>query len=227
MIVNVRGALGTQIFEYANGLVQADKRNTNISSVYINTGGNVVDTVKVDWLSQVFKLPCPVQIVSSKSKQDVWRNISYFKDLSTNGKTLQQIKLKHKVKKNNYKILHVRGKDRKVASLNDYIQLAKTIGPTVKFIGDDELFINDIQQATGLGENISRNAIEDWYACIGADEIYFAFTNFTLSAMLFDPAKKISMLSEQSSNGEAKIKSQVYDCVQILFDNYFTNANWL
>lgn len=227
MIVNVRGALGTQIFEYANGLIQANKRNTNISSVHINTGGNVVDTVKVDWLSQVFNIPYPVQTVSSKSKQDVWRNRSYFEDLCTNSKVLQQITLKHKVKKNNYKILHVRGKDRKVASLSDYVQLAKNIGPTVKYIGDDNSFIDSIQQATGIGENVSRNAIEDWYTCVGADEIYCAFTNFTLSAMLFDPDKKICMLREQSSNGEAKINSQVYNCVQVLFGNYFTNANWM
>ncbi len=227
MIINVRGALGTQIFEYVSGLVQANKRNTNISSININTGGNVVETVKIDWLSQVFNLPCPIHTVSSKSKQDVWRHVSYFEDMCTNKEIVQQIKLKHQIKKNNYKILHVRGKDRKVANLYDYVRLAKSIGPTVKFIGDDDYFIDDIQQATGIGENISKNAIEDWYTCIGSDEIHCAFTNFTLSAMLFDPNKKIYMLSEQNSNGEAKINSQVFRCIHVLFGNYFTNANWI
>ncbi len=60
---------------------------------------------------------------------------------------------------------------------------------------DDNVLIDKIIHTTGIGENVSKGVIDDWHLCIGAKEIYCAFTNFTLSAMLFDKNKKIKMLS--------------------------------
>lgn len=131
------------------------------------------------------------------------------------------------MQKNNYKILHVRGKDRTVASIDDYVWIAKHIGPDVKLIGDDALFINKIIKRSGVGENITSTELDDWYMCIGSSELYSAFTNFTLSAMLFDNTKKFYMLDKSQAHGTVTIPNQTYNCVQQLFDNYFINANWL
>ena len=227
MDISIRGALGTQLFEYLSGVTQAKKLNRQVARILINAGGNVVDTVKIDWLSQIIKLDVPIEIIAGKSKQNVWKSPSLFKDISDNKSFVNSLQLTKPIQKNNLKILHVRGTDRTVANINDYVQIAKSIGPDVKFIGDDDYFIDDIQQAIGIGENISSSAIDDWYKCIGASELYCAFTNFTLSAMLFDPTKKFAMLDRSQAHGTVSIADQTYDCVQQLFDKYFTNAIWL
>lgn len=227
MIINIRGALGTQIFEYVNGIVQAEILRESILGVNINTGGNVVDTVKINWLSQLIECNYPIKITQSKTKQDVWRNKNYFQLISEHKSLVQEIKLKKPIQKNSLKILHIRGKDRRVASVDDYIKIVQKIGPKAKLLGDDTALIDLIIAKAGMGQNISTNAIEDWHLCVGASELYSAFTNFTLSASLFDSNKKIYMLHQDNSHGNEKIHSQAYQCVQVLFDNYFTNATWI
>jgi hypothetical protein len=227
MDISVRGALGTQLFEYLSGITQAKKHNNSVSQVLINAGGRVVDTVKVDWLSQIILLDIPVKVVSGKAKQDVWKYPNLFKDLCINKSSINEIKLSRRVQKNSYKILHIRGIDRTVANVNDYVRMVHTIGPDVKLLGDDNLFINKIIKRAGQGQNISKSVLDDWYACIGCDELYCAFTNFTLSAMLFDPNKKFYMLDKTQAHGTVAIPDQTYNCVQQLFDNYFINANWM
>lgn len=226
MEIAIRGALGTQLFEYLCGLDSAKKQGANISKVNINSGGKVVDPVKVDWLSQIIQVPYPVELNQGTAKQNVWKKPQVFESLSASG-IIKDVKLQHKIKPNNYKILHVRGLDRTIASHDDYVKLVNTIGSDVKLIGDDNRFINNIIKHAGIGENISKGVIEDWHACIGAKEIYCAFTNFTLSALLFDPSKKFRMLSKQNSNGTVKIHDPAYACVNALFTHYFKNAQWL
>jgi len=227
MDISIRGALGTQLFEYLSGITQAKKLNNSVDRILINTGGRVVDTVKIDWLSQILLIDTPVQMVSGKAKQDVWKYPNLFKDLCNNKTCVDNIVLTRKIEKNNYKVIHVRGTDRTVASVDDYVRIVKTVGHDAKLLGDDNLFINKIIKHAGHGQNISKSAIDDWHTCIGSSELYCAFTNFTLSAMLFDPNKKFYMLDKTQAHGTVIIPDQTYNCVQQLFDNYFINAKWL
>jgi len=226
MEIAIRGALGTQLFEYLCGLYTAQTTGNTVNKVIIGTGGKVVAPVKIDWLSQIIEVPYTVEVLPSTAKQDVWKKPNIFENLASSN-VLQNIKLKSPVVKNNFKILHVRGLDRTIASIDDYIKLVRTIGPDVKLIGDDNFLIDKIIHSTGIGENVSNSVLEDWHLCIGAKEIYCAFTNFTLSAMLFDKNKKIKMLSKQNSHGTVVIHDPAYKCVDALFNHYYTNASWM
>lgn len=226
MEISIRGALGTQLFEYMCGLNTARNTGQTITKVNINSGGKVVAPVKTNWLSQIIEVPYPVEVVPGTAKQDVWKKPVVFENLAKSN-IIQSIKLTQPIQKNNFKILHVRGLDRTIASLNDYVRIAKLIGPDVKFIGDDNTFITKIINTAGVGENISKSVLDDWHACIGADEIYCAFTNFTLSALLFDKNKKFYMLSKQNSNGTVVIHDPAYKCVDAMFNHYFSNAKWM
>lgn len=226
MEISIRGALGTQLFEYMCGLNTARSTGQTITKVNINSGGKVVAPVKTNWLSQIIEVPYPVEVVPGTAKQDVWKKPVVFENLAKSN-IIQSIKLTQPIQKNNFKILHVRGLDRTIASLNDYVRIAKLIGPDVKFIGDDNTFITKIINTAGVGENISKCVLDDWHACIGADEIYCAFTNFTLSALLFDKNKKFYMLSKQNSNGTVVIHDPAYKCVDAMFNHYFSNAKWM
>ena len=83
MDVNIRGALGTQLFEYLCGLYTAQSTGEPIDKVVIGTGGKVVAPVKIDWLSQIIEVPYTVEVLPSTAKQDVWKKPNVFVNLST------------------------------------------------------------------------------------------------------------------------------------------------
>ena len=130
MDIAIRGALGTQLFEYLCGLYTAQTTGNTVNKVIIGTGGKVVAPVKIDWLSQIIEVPYTVEVLPSTAKQDVWKKPNIFENLASSN-VLQNIKLKSPVVKNNFKILHVRGLDRTIASIDDFIKLVRTFGPDV------------------------------------------------------------------------------------------------
>ena len=226
MEIAIRGALGTQLFEYLCGLDFAQGAGQTVEKITISTGGKVVAPVKVDWLSQIIEVPYPINVGLGTAKQDVWKRPEVFKSLASSN-IITNIKLKQPIVKNNLKILHVRGLDRTIASIDDYVLILKSIGPHAKLVGDDNEFINTIIDKAGVGQNISRGVLDDWHMCAGAKELYCAFTNFTLSALLFDKGKKYRMLSKANSNGSVVIHDPAYNCVNQMFSHYFTNATWM
>ena len=226
MSLSIRGALGTQLFEYISGNTQAKKQNQIVDHVLINVGGQVVDTVNVDWLSQIIHVPQPVDIVTGFQKQGPWKHPNFLKDICDNKSFVSTLKLTRPIQKNDYKILHVRGTDRSVADVDDYIRFMKHLGNDVKLVGDDNNKIATIINKAGFGQNVSTNVLNDWHLCIGCAELYCAFTNFALSAMLFDPTKPFQMLDPKSVNGSVRVADEAYAGVQQLFDNYFINSGW-
>lgn len=227
MIINIRGALGTQIFEYLSGLDRAERAKQPVQAVEINGGGPVVETVKIDWLTQVIKVPYNVTVTGGRSKQDVWKKPALFSDLANNTKLFDRATLTRTVEPNGHKILHVRGTDRQIADQGDYLAMMQNIGRDVKLLGDDRDYIDSLISLAGYGQNISGDVIDDWYLCVGCDQLYSAFTNFTLSAMLYDPNKKFQMLDRDSSHGPVKINPTAYSCIDQLFKNYLKNSIWM
>ena len=225
MIINVRGALGNQVLELLVGLANLKIRNQQPSLIKINAGGQVVDTVKINWLDTIFDLPCNSIIVDAGAKQRAW-SVRNFTSIA-NKTLIESLVFKNTPIKNNLILLHVRGKDRQTASLKDYLNLMNKAGSNVKLIGDDQKLINDIIKQAGFGENISGTPQEDWLKCIGAKEIFTSFSSFTVSATLFDPSKKIHFLTKENSHGPAKVHPKEYECIDALVKTYFTNSEWI
>jgi len=233
MQISIRGAFGTQLFEYISGNTQAKKNNEIVDRVLINAGSTIWDANKVDWLSQIIQVPQPVDIVTGMLKQGVWKNPNLLKDICDNKLFVSTLKLTRPIQKNAYKILHVGsqsaiavGSQRAIADVDDYVRWMKHIGNDVKLIGADNNHITTIINKAGFGQNVSTTELNDWHLCIGCAELYCAFTNFALSAMLFDPTKPFQMLDPKSANGLVRIADEHYAGVQQLFDNYFINSGW-
>ena len=225
MQISIRGAFGTQIFEYISGNIQAKKKNKIVDRVLINAGNTNFDANKVDWLSQAIQVPQPVDIVNGMQKQGVWKDPNLLKDICNYKSFVSTLKLTRPIQRNEFKILHV-GSQRALANVDDYVQWMKHIGNDVKLIGANKNYINNIVKRAGFGVNLSTFELNDWHLCVGCRELYCAFTNFALSAMLFDRTKLFQMLGPQSVNGEVQIDGAAYAGVQQLFDNYFTNSGW-
>lgn len=220
--IHIRGALGTQIFDLAYGL----SRFPDAGSVVINTGGPVVNTVKRDWITPLFDLGIPVIQRDGKSKQAVWEHPDRMLDLSRCD-IKKLLPLRRLPTPNNLRVLHVRGLDRQLLHADIYVRLIHQLGPDVTVLGDDPDLIRRVIDAAGGGQYLEQEPIEDWYTCMGARELYSGFTNFTLSAMLFDPIKTFRMVSRDATQGPASISKSVWLAVQHLFDNYFSNADWI
>ena len=226
MIINIRGALGTQIFEYIHGLTVAKSKNQTVEGVHINVSGAIVDTAKVDWISSIIEMPYPVRAVESSGKQGVWSNPVNFTNI-INSKVMEDLVCKINPIKSDDEILHIRGKDRKIASIDDYVSLMDMIGDNVKLLGDDNILIEEIIRKAGFGKNISKDELTDWARLMGCKKIYCAFTNYPLSALIFSPDTEINMLSRDHSNGYVTIDEEVYSCVDIFFKEYLKNGRWI
>ena len=83
MEIAIRGALGTQLFEYLCGLDFAQGAGQTVEKITISTGGKVVAPVKVDWLSQIIEVPYPINVGLGTAKQDVWKRPEVFKSLAS------------------------------------------------------------------------------------------------------------------------------------------------
>ena len=226
MIINIRGALGTQIFEYIHGLTVAKSKNQTVKEVHINVSGAIVETAKVDWISSIIEMPYPVRAVESSGKQGVWSNPVNFTNI-INSKVMEDLVCKINPIKSDDEILHIRGKDRKIASIDDYVSLMDMIGDNVKLLGDDNILIEEIIRKAGFGKNISKDELTDWARLMGCKKIYCAFTNYPLSALIFSPDTEINMLSRDHSNGYVTIDEEVYSCVDVFFKEYLKNGRWI
>ena len=226
MIINIRGALGTQIFEYIHGLTIAKSKNQIVEEVHINVSGAIVETAKVDWISSIIEMPYPVKAVESSGKQGVWSNPVNFANM-INSKVMEDLVCRIEPIKSDDEKLHIRGKDRKIASIDDYVSLMDMIGTNVKLVGDDNILIEEIIRKAGFGKNISKDELTDWARLMGCKKIYCAFTNYPLSALIFSPDTEINMLSRDHSNGYVTIDEEVYSCVDVFFKEYLKNGRWI
>jgi hypothetical protein len=219
MILNIRGALGTQIFEYLLGLARAKAAGQPVEAVYINVSGGIVDPAKEDWLSRIIDVPYPVKIVKSNIKQNVWGHRDNFNlILATN--VIDDVVCKVPPIQNDQVLVHVRGLDRTIADDGDYLHMMNLVGRDVKLIGDDNALIDYLIAKAGFGENVSKDAITDWAMVRGSKKVFCAFTNFTLSACIFSRHVKLNMLSLQHSHGNVKISPESYKCVELFLQKY-------
>lgn len=239
MILNIRGGLGTQVLEMIVGLEKARIKNEQVDEICINIGGAVVSTVKHDYISELFSIPVPVTISDGILKQNAW-TLENFELLSEfnyfdprHGLRLQKpIESKTATDIGNI-LFHVRGKDRQVASVNDYKTLIEifnycnTDKISMELLGDDlDLIkkVNSNQRCKVIG---GVSPIEDWIECISATTLISAFSSFTIAAALFNSKQFVRLISRTESNGPYKgLEDKHWQCLNILV-NKRKDWEWL
>ena len=226
--VSIRGGLGNQVLEYLCAYFD----HKQIDNINVGVGSTSLDWVKKVWINKVLVLDSKVNAVDNVKKYTLWKDKNNFKKFTK--ESMRPILLTRSVKPTDEIIIHVRGSDRRFASLFDFGVMTnhvadKNPGKRILFIGDDQKFINRLIEVVNLGDyavNVSKDPVTDWFRIIACEQLYGAFSSFTLSAMLFDPNKKYLVLDQKSNNGPVKLDSFYYDCVQELFKGFFANAHW-
>ena len=218
MILNIRGALGTQILELLVGIA---KHGSQITEINVNTGGRVVETVKTEYITELFDIKIPVRTVPGKSKQNAWKveNFLLLSEITAS----ELLPLRIVPKKSIETLIHVRGLDRQTASVDDYRRMQTSESSEYNFIGDDA---NLIQKITGQPYTMG-DVYNDWLRCVACNSLYTSFSSFTVSAMMYDPDKQFSVLSKENSNGPHGLGKAEYNCINTLIKNKFTRAKWI
>lgn len=244
MILDIRGGLGTQVLELMLGIAKAGVNNETIDEIRINVGGNVVDTVRYNYISDLFAIPVPITISQNVLKQNVWteEHFELLCELELNNprsiikfnKQYKQSLIQRFFFKNdpNNVLIHVRGKDRQVASEWNYqIMINRAIDyfKPIQLVGDDQNLISRVKHGYGSHiENVSSSPTMDFVKCIESSVLISSFSSFTIAAMMFDPNKEFLFLSKETASGPYKeLHDKHYRCVDILMRNKFKNGSYI
>lgn len=227
MILNIRGGLGTQVLELLVGLAKARLKNEIVDEICINTGGNVVSTVKHNYISELFSISIPVTVSDGTLKQNAWtsENFELISDFQyfepKHGLRLKPYIEKVVANPENDVIFHVRGKDRPVAHfedykllINDYQQFADE-RVDIHLLGDDSDLVNKLCAVTKLTNISSDDPVLDWITCLSSSLLVGGFSSFSLSAALFKRHGYYSMLGKENCTGE-HLDQKYWDCVDVL-----------
>ena len=233
MVINVRGALGTQIIELFTGLSNVIEAYSTPTKISINTGGSPYHTVQRDYLSELFNTWIPVE-VDTHSTAKTGINGTNFQSILQHRAHILNMYLQFNIPKYKYAdtIVHVRKGDKQLVSDDTYkgfVEDLLKIKPNLFVMGDDFHLISDICAATGA-RFIHQNPLFDWYTVANAREVYAGFSAFPLSGMVWNPDLKINFFSEESGfyDGPVSLNTMPgYMDTYTAFVDRHDNLNWI
>lgn len=229
-VLDIRGGLGVQVFEYLVGLARVPDGQTPkqyYEKIVCNIGGgeNIMDHSRTSWLDKVFDLDLPYETSKGLSKQHACSPFNF--QQIVNKDIVSQVQLKQNATSNGYKILHIRGRDRSLVAPADYLNLAEEIGSDFKILTNEPKVAQGIIDTLGYGENISSDPVTDWFTLVGAKEIHGGLSGFSTSAMLFDHEKVYRVYSKENSQGIHQVPKDLYDSLEVFRQSYFKNMEWI
>jgi len=203
--IHIRGQMGVQLLQSAVGLATLNDNKDPI--ICVNTSGLAYDaSSKLDVITNVkFR----VINIPTMFKTPYWVSGAASDIFTTREKVLNWICLKeYKLQKNLITGIHVRGKDKKVASTKS---IAYMIGEAIKQDKSAKIFTNDLSMIdpvtlSSLEEGIrpygqAADIVDDWFSLYHSDVVYAAPSAFIFSMLIFNPDKKIIFLSDKHCDG--------------------------
>ncbi len=190
MDINVRGSLGTQIFELFTGLAHCIENHVQPDRVCINVS-QVADHARIDYLSELFDLAFPVQITEGYKKVGFWSIPNVFLVHKHNDFIQSEYcKLKPRDCLSEPKVLHLRAGDRQTLSDREY-QLVSGHEGNPAVLASHPNLAHSLFPKNLLLDN--GGAVGDWHAILKSEEVACSFSTFPLATLLFDPSKTIRM----------------------------------
>lgn len=190
MDINVRGSLGTQIFELFTGLAHCIENNVQPDRVCINVS-QVADHARIDYLSELFELEFPVEIIEGYKKVGFW-SVPNIALVHKHNDFIQSeyCTLKPRDCISEPKVLHLRAGDRQTLSDREYQLLSEHEGRPAVLASHQ-----DLAQSLFLENPLLNNggAVGDWHSVLKSEEVVCSFSTFPLATLLFDPRKTIRM----------------------------------
>lgn len=173
-VVDVRGALGTQLLMYA-----AHCFHGKPGKVRLNVGGDIAGHVKVDYLSQMLAFPPPIEKVGGTAKLDLGApgvlEKAFCAIRRKNNQALEFVD--HRDIKGDTQVIHVRTGDRQCVRSESYLRLMVTMRSGFTVLG-----------------NGSHDPVRDWFYVMKSEVVYSSVSLFTVSAAIVNPNMQLMIL---------------------------------
>lgn len=218
-----------QIFEAFAGIPNSQPT----SSLAINTGHGD-DLSFHNRLPELFETNIPMKNVAGFQKQNSWSPEAIDNMFANRKKVLSVLRLKPSpITPDASRIVHVRGKDKLVASaaaVSEKVLEFANAGKRIHIMSDDKALSGAIAMSLemyGLEYSVSESDdITDWYAILHAKEILGVLSTFTLSTLLIDPDKKISLFGKEYNDGPFHLSDENYEAAERII-HWCPNVQWI
>jgi hypothetical protein len=229
--IHVRGQYGVQLLQAATGISRLGPNEE--PRIVVNNGGGVIPE-PVDKLNWFYNYPqrlvktVPIIVdPNGTEKTPYWEKGAATIIFSDRGmEKIRQYLFYNpadaSLKSPPYNVLHIRGHDKKMASLETYRKFLNFIEinyeNSLYVIGDDPDFIEDILQSssrpsvkprppathpiTSYTRSLTGLTIAtDYHTLLRADRVFSAPSAFVLSTLLIDRYKKIAIIGQGNCDG--------------------------
>ena len=201
--------MGVQILQVAVGLSKESDNDPDDCVICINNEKTEVLSVEElsNQLHHVFDAKCRVVDIDSKEKTPYWiegaatsifeNRENIFKFLVPRTDMIDNI---FPFSEGKSVAIHIRGKDKDVASIESCRKLLDMAGSDAIIYTDDKEKVKEIS----VSHQVSKNElfIDDWIDMYNSPIIYAAPSAFIMSMLVFDPTKKMVFLNEDMCDGE-------------------------
>ena len=207
--LHVRGQMGVQILQAATAISVINSDEEPI--LCVNTGGDL-SYDSTNKLQDVFDVNCRIIEIDTIRKTPYWVEGSAKYIFKNRDKIFRWLTPKANISPNPDSIgrlgIHIRGKDKHVASIESYKHLL-TIARADRVThadGPDSLVIYsddpDLAAKTYPEYTISnQSSIADWIDLYNSDIVYAAPSAFIMSMLIFNPNKRIVFLGDKYCDG--------------------------
>ena len=198
--------MGVQILQVAVGLSKESDKDSDDCVICINNEKTeVLSSEKLsNKLHHVFDARCRVIDIDSKEKTPYWVEgaaTSIFENRENIFKFLvPRIDMIDNIFPGINPAVHIRGKDKNVASIESCKKLLDMAGSNAMIYTDDKEKAKDVSQTHQISKN--ELDIDDWIDMYNSPIIYAAPSAFIMSMLLFNPTKKMIFMNEEMCNGE-------------------------
>ena len=204
--IHIRGLMGVQILQVAVGLSKESDKDSDDCVICINNEKTeVLSSEKLsNKLHHVFDARCRVIDIDSKEKTPYWVEgaaTSIFENRENIFKFLvPRIDMIDNIFPGINPAVHIRGKDKNVASIESCKKLLDMAGSNAMIYTDDKEKAKDVSETHQISKN--ELDIDDWIDMYNSPIIYAAPSAFIMSMLVFDPTKKMIFMSEKMCDGE-------------------------
>jgi len=207
--IHIRGLMGVQILQVAVGLSKESDKDPDDCVICINNEKTEVLSAEElsNQLHHVFDAKCRVVDIDSKEKTPYWVEgaaISIFENRENIFKFLvprtDMIDNIFPFSEGKSVAIHIRGKDKDVASIESCRKLLDMAGSDTIIYTDDKEKVKEIS----VSHRVSKNElfIDDWIDMYNSPIIYAAPSAFIMSMLVFNPTKKMVFMNEEMCDGE-------------------------
>lgn len=204
MRVHIRGRMGVQLLQAFVGIgrLAEDERPVLV----VNSGGDVpgAKTSQLHWVTDPL---CEVrEDHEGMRKTPYWHGGAAATAFRGREMSMRWLPLlDHRENRpNDLVIVHMRGGDKPVATAETYrkfLDHARSQNPNTKVavMSDDIKLLDEVEPNRAL--QIAGEPDEDWFTILNAKHVYCATSSFVTSTLLYNPNKKVTLMSRAWCDG--------------------------